>query len=144
MTLSNPTDGNNDREDILSEESIRLMVDTFYNKVRQDDLIGPIFERVVNDWDTHLPTMYQFWQKLLFDTGDYSGNPYQKHLALPVEKAHFTRWLKLFSSTIDDKFRGPMAEEAKRLAKNIACSFQIRMDIQPEKIEPGAVNYSRG
>ncbi len=144
MDHSSAPCGNDDRADIVSEENIRLMVDTFYNHVRQDDLIGPIFEQVVSDWEAHLPKMYQFWQKLLFDTGDYSGNPYQKHLDLPVEKAQFSRWLKLFSETIDANFRGPTAEEAKRLAKNIACSFQIRLDIQPDKIEPGALNYSRG
>ncbi len=133
----------NRRGDIQSEESIRLMVDSFYKNVRNDELIGPIFEDRIEDWEAHLPTMYQFWERLLFGTGEYNGNPFQKHLNLPVNKEHFTRWVELFVMTIDENFLGPKAEEAKSLANNIAGSFQLRMGISPEHGEWEGVQYSR-
>ena len=129
--------------DIESGKSIRLLVDSFYDQVLQDDLLGPIFDRVISDWETHLPTMYQFWERLLFGSGDYQGNPFQKHVNLPVEKDHFTSWVNLFTRTIDENFSGPRAEHAKKLARNIAGTFQLRLGMNPEEGEHAIPNYSR-
>jgi len=132
------------RGDIESQTSIRFMVDSFYKLVRQDELIGPIFEEKVGDWDAHLPTMYQFWERLLFGTGDYNGNPFQKHVNLPVESAHFTRWIKLFIQIVDENFIGLKAEEAKRFARNVAGTFQLKMGITPENFDFESSQYYRG
>jgi hemoglobin len=115
--------------DIDSKENIELMVDTFYQNIRKDHLLGPIFNEKISDWEPHLETMYKFWEKLLFSTGEYSSNPFAKHINLQVDKEHFATWIKLFSQNIDDNFRGPKADEAKRLARNIAATFQLRMGI---------------
>ena len=115
--------------DIKTQENIRLLVDSFYGNARQDELLGPIFDNVITNWDHHLPTMYQFWERLLFKSGDYQGNPFDKHVKLPVGKEHFAVWIKIFLRTVDDNFFGPKANEAKRLAKNIAATFQLRMGI---------------
>ena len=80
---------------------------------------------------------------MLFGTGTYAGNPFQKHLALPVEKTHFDSWVTLFTRTVDRQFAGPHAEEAKRLARNIAGTFQLRMGIEPENAEHAISDYSR-
>lgn len=129
--------------DIQSGEGIRRMVDSFYGNARQDPLLGPIFEQAISDWQDHLPTMYQFWERLLFGFSDYNGNPFQKHLSLSLEAKHFTMWIKIFIQTIDENFSGPKAEEVKRLAKNIAGSFQLRMGITPENNNFEAIKYSR-
>ena len=129
--------------DIDSLESIRFLVDSFYSNVREDELIGPIFEDEINDWDVHLPKMYQFWERLLFGTGEYQGNPFQKHVSLPVAKEHFTSWVNLFVRTVDERFAGPKAEEAKRLARSIAGTFQLRMGIIPDDPRYAVPDYSR-
>ncbi|QPJ64203.1 MAG: group III truncated hemoglobin [Candidatus Nitrohelix vancouverensis] len=131
-------------QDIQSGPAIRHLVDTFYTNVRQDNLIGPIFEETVEDWGKHLPTMYRFWEKLLFNVPDYDGNPFQKHLSLPVQPPHFTRWIELFTQTVDDHFAGPKAEEAKTFARKIASTFQLRMGLKPENPEWAVPNYTRG
>ena len=120
-----------DKRDIRSGEGVQLLVYSFYSNARQDPLLGPVFERAISNWQEHLPTMYQFWERLLFGLSDYSGNPFQKHLNLSLGKEHFTIWVKIFIRTIDENFSGLKAEEAKRLAKNIAGSFQVRMGITP-------------
>lgn len=132
-----------DKHDIQSGEGIRLMVDSFYSNARLDPLLGPVFEEAISDWQDHLPTMYQFWERLLFGFSDYEGNPFQKHLSLPVEAKHFTAWVRIFIQIIDENFSGPKAEEAKRLARNIAGSFQLRMGISPENHDFEAITYSR-
>jgi len=122
---------------------IPLMVDSFYDLVRQDSLLGPIFDEAIDDWGVHLPKMYLFWERLLFGTGAYAGNPYAKHEMLPVDKEHFNRWVDLFVQTVDEHFLGPKAEEAKALARRIAATFQLRMGITPDHPEYAVPNYTR-
>ncbi len=118
--------------DIQTQKDIRNLVDSFYGHARRDPLLGPVFEEAIHNWQEHLPTMYQFWERLLLGASDYNGNPFQKHLHLALDKYHFTRWLELFFQTIDENFSGAKAEEAKKLARSIADSFQLRMGINPE------------
>lgn len=129
--------------DIQSGEGIKLLVNSFYGNARQDEQLEPIFDEAIDNWDHHLPTMYQFWEKLLFGIEEYTGNPFQKHLSLNLQASHFTAWVRIFIQTVDENFSGPKAEEAKRLAKNIAGSFQLRMGITPENNDFENVQYSR-
>ena len=62
------------QNDIQSPTDIRLLVDSFYSKARQDELLAPIFDHAISDWEHHLPTMYQFWERLLLGSTDYNGN----------------------------------------------------------------------
>ena len=114
--------------DITGETDIKRLVDTFYDKVNQDELLGPIFNAVAHvDWARHLPTMYDFWSSVLFGTMRYKGRPFPKHLGLPVGSEHFQRWLQLFYQTVQENFAGPKAEEAQAKALNIASMFEYKM-----------------
>jgi hemoglobin len=131
------------QHDIQSPTDIRLLVDSFYSKAREDEWLAPIFEHAISDWEHHLPTMYQFWERLLLGSTEYAGNPFSKHINLSLENSHFTRWLEIFNQTLDENFEGPKKEEAKRLVNNIAGSFQLRMGITPTNKNFEALNYSR-
>jgi len=115
--------------DIRSLVEIKLFVDAFYNKIRKDDLLGPVFALRIaeEDWPKHLEKMYGFWNTVLFFQKDYRGNPFAKHIGLPVQNAHFKRWVSLFQQTIDENFAGNKAEETKRRAENIAMVFSARL-----------------
>lgn len=116
------------KTDLTTTEDIKLMVDTFYTKVKADPLLEPIFNDFAEvDWDRHLPIMYAFWEKVLFGEGEYNGNPFRKHYPLPVEARHFTRWLVLFERNMDLHFTGQMAESAKMRARSIAHIFQSKL-----------------
>ena len=115
-------------KDIESEADVKLMVDSFYAKVQQDDLIGPIFGTVAGvDWDAHLPKMYNFWNTIIFARGDYKGSPFDKHIPLPISKPHFERWLSLFNQNMDELFVGPKADEIKQRAYVIGWTFESKM-----------------
>ena len=77
-------------------------------------------------------TLYSFWETMLLGTGTYRGAPFPKHAVLPVEKAHFDRWLELFLATVDENFSGPKADEAKGRALSIADTFARRMGVLPQ------------
>ena len=118
--------------DIATSADVAMLVDRFYGKVRVDALLGPIFNDVAQvDWPTHMATLYSFWETMLLGTGTYRGAPFPKHAVLPVEKAHFDRWLELFLATVDENFSGPKAEEAKGRALSIADTFARRMGVLP-------------
>ncbi|MEO7677493.1 MAG: group III truncated hemoglobin [Verrucomicrobiota bacterium] len=127
--------------DIRNEDDIRKLVDSFYEKVKRDELLSPIFNDVAKvDWNEHLPLLYTFWSALLFQTKNFKGQPFPKHAVLPVERTHFTRWISLFVKTVDENFAGPKAEEAKNFGRSIADTFQLRMglvDFPGLKLEPG-------
>ncbi|AOW09385.1 group III truncated hemoglobin [Flavobacterium gilvum] len=116
-------------KDITNLEDIKLMVDTFYSNVRKDELIGSIFDEKIGDrWPEHLEKMYRFWQTILLEEHTYSGSPFPPHKQLPVEKKHFTRWMEIFGETINSLFEGPLAEEAKLRAKNMAEMFNYKIE----------------
>lgn len=110
-----------------TRKEIELLVNRFYDKVKRDDLLEPIFAHV--DWPKHLPIMYNFWASMLLGDRSYSGNPFQKHAPLNLQTNHFDRWLVLFIETVDENFIGEKAEEVKSRAQNIASVFQYRLNL---------------
>ncbi len=122
-------------KDIGSLDDIKRMVDTFYLKIRQDDLLGHIFESVIRDqWNVHLEKMLRFWQTLLFREKTYFGQPFPPHQYMALREEHFTRWLALFDSTVDDLFEGPVADEAKSRARSIAVIFNAKLNPDSNKL----------
>ncbi len=115
-------------KDIENIADIQLFVDEFYARVKADDVIGPVFLKVIpGDWQPHLNKMYAFWNAALFGAAGYKGNPFSKHAPLGIEQEHFERWLKLFHETIDKHFEGPMAEEVQKKAEIMAITFLSRL-----------------
>lgn len=115
--------------DIQNERDVERLVHNFYEKVLNDERLGYIFNDVAEvDWDSHLPRMVDFWSNLLFQTGRYSGRPFRQHLPLPIEEGDFDRWYRLFEETVDNHYQGEKARYAKKLARNIASSFELRME----------------
>lgn len=116
-----------EKGDIVSREKIELLVNSFYEKVKEDEILSPSFAHL--DWPHHLPIMYNFWSSVLLGDKSYTGSPFAKHMGLPINREHFNRWLKLFTITVDSQFSGPIAEEAKSRAQMIANLFQHRMGL---------------
>lgn len=117
------------KRDIENLDDVKNLVDTFYGRVRQDELIGYIFDDVIQDrWPEHLEKMYSFWQTILLGEHTYSGRPFVPHMKLPVEKEHFDRWLELFFGTVDELFDGRKAELAKWQGNRMAEMFQLKID----------------
>lgn len=115
-------------KEIETLDDIKHLVDTFYAKVRKDELIGPIFAAVVQDrWPMHLGKMYTFWQTVLTEDKTYRGQPFMPHMKLPIQKKHFDRWLALFFETVDANFEGEKADEAKWRAERMAQMFWTKL-----------------
>ncbi len=116
------------KREITEAADVKQMVDSFYEKVNQDSLLSPVFNDFAKvDWESHLPKMYLFWESILFATGSYQGQPFQKHIPLPISLDHFERWIELFVTNVDEKFVGEKAELAKQRAHTIAHIFKTKL-----------------
>lgn len=119
----------NEAKEIISLDDIKKLVDTFYGKVRKDELIGPVFnERIQDRWPQHLAKMYTFWQTVLLGEHTYFGSPFPPHANLPVSHQHFEKWMELFKQTLDELFTGAVAEDAKWRAGKMAEMFESKIE----------------
>lgn len=110
----------------LTTDSIATLVHTFYDDVRADPELGPVFDNAIGEhWDTHLARMVDFWSNVMLGVKGFQGNVFGKHMALQgVQARHFERWLALFEATVDRLFEGAVADEFKIVARRIAHSLQ--------------------
>ena len=132
-----------DLPDLDNPDDIGRMVRTFYNKVRVDPLLGPMFNDVAKvDWPEHFEKLTAFWCRALLDMPGYGGNPFRAHAKIHEQQCftrnHFERWLRLFHDTIDADWAGPYAEAAKAMGRRVAAvhSNQLigeRFEFDPDR-----------
>lgn len=122
---------------LCTEDEIKRLVHQFYARIRQDEVLGPIFDAHVDDWDEHLARLSDFWSAILLRTGRFSGAPMPKHAALPgLDAPMFQRWLALFRQTADEQENQGMADQACTMAGRIAQSLWMGYQISRD---PGAL-----
>ncbi len=113
------------KETGIDDTMIETLVRAFYERVRQDPLLAPIFEARISDWEPHLDNMFAFWSSLTLQTGRYHGQPMAKHMPLAVDARHFDRWLALFEETARDLCPPAAAERFIERARRVAESLEL-------------------
>jgi len=109
----------------ITEAMIERLVRAFYDKVRADAELGPIFDARIRDWEPHLAQMFAFWSSVVLMTGRYHGTPMVKHNRLPVDAGHFDRWLALFEETAREICPPQATEHFMDRARRIASSLEM-------------------
>lgn len=114
------------KPDLQNRPDITKVVTLFYEKIVLEPELGPFFSHWSADqWGHHVHVMTDFWENVLFYTGEYSGDPLKTHRSVnaikPTRALHFERWLQLFNQTIDDLYEGPNASKMKIKARGIAA-----------------------
>lgn len=109
----------------LDRDVLRDLVHRFYARVRVDAVLGPIFAARITDWAPHLDRMVTFWSSVALMTGQYHGRPVPARTPLPIDAAHFDRWLALFRSTAQDTCTPEGAAHLIERAERIAHSLHI-------------------
>jgi hemoglobin len=113
----------------LDERKLATLVDCFYDKVRADPLLGPVFNPLVDDWDAHKVLMTSFWSTVVLRTGHYRGNPLARHQPLPIGVAHFQRWLALWRETAGEVLDAESAALVAGYAERIGYGMQVGMGL---------------
>lgn len=111
----------------LDDAMLARLVHGFYDRVRRDDMLGPVFAERISDWGPHLEQMVDFWSSVALMTGRYHGAPMPKHISLPVEAAHFDRWLTLFRETAHQVCTKEGADWVIERAERIAGSIHMNI-----------------
>lgn len=115
--------------DHITDETIIVLVDHFYDNIRQDDMLGPIFQRVIGDgWDHHMPKMYAFWSSVMLKSGRYKGRPVPTHMKIgSLTPEHFSQWLDLFRQAAESLYIPEMAAQFVAKSEMIAESLQLAL-----------------
>lgn len=110
----------------LSTATITALVHEFYDGVRADPELGPVFDAAIGDnWDQHLARMVDFWSTVMMGTKQFQGNVFGTHMQLSgVEPQHLRRWLALFEMTSARLFTPALADEFLAVGRRIAASLQ--------------------
>jgi hemoglobin len=133
MTLA-PLSATERRDRIAADIATRTGIDTamierlvtaFYDRAREDALLGPVFAARIADWDAHLARMCSFWASVALMSGTYHGNPMGRHLGLPIDARHFDRWLALFEETAAAVCPPAAAAHFIERARRIAQSLEL-------------------
>jgi hemoglobin len=111
----------------LNKESIATLVHTFYDDVRADPVLAPVFNAAIGDhWGPHLERMVAFWTTTMLKTQPFQGNVFAKHMVLNgITADHFQRWLTMFEATAARLFAPEVADEFTLVARRIAASLQL-------------------
>jgi hemoglobin len=112
-----------------TESQLSLLVHRFYAKVRQDDVLGPVFNSAIHDWDEHLEKLSAFWSSVMLTSGRYKGNPMAAHLKHgdTIRPPMFERWLQLWRETAEETLSEAGAAGVVAKAERIAESLQLGM-----------------
>ena len=127
----------------IDDAFIATLVQNFYTRIRGDPVLSSIFDDRIKDWPSHLERMNTFWRSILFKSGEFSGNPMMKHVAIPrIAKPEFSHWLKLFGETLDDMEAVPAArniifKRAEMIAESLLLGICIHRDgiSHPQKMK---------
>lgn len=115
----------------LAEQHIVALVDRFYDRVRHDPVLGPIFNPAVHDWDEHKRTLVSFWSSVALRAGSYRGNPMAAHRPHPIRAEHFDYWLALWRDTATAVLAPEHAELLCDYATRIGRSLRYGLDLDP-------------
>lgn len=113
----------------ITEERLSELVDLFYGRVRKDDLIGPVFNRAIDDWPEHLDRLKAFWSSVMLTSGRYKGRPLPAHVKHgdSIRQASFDRWLELWREATEDVLppaaAAAMQEKAGRIAESLSMGI---------------------
>lgn len=121
------------KKDIVTRRDVKLLVETFYGKIREDDVLGPIFNLIIKDWKGHFELLTDFWETQLFLKRKYHGNPVTAHQEVDdkmdhsITPEHFGLWLNLWFATIDELFEGETAWIAKNRAQKMSTMLFMQI-----------------
>lgn len=121
---------------VPARDDIVRLVDAFYDKVRRDGVLGPVFNPLVHDWDGHKALLVRFWSSVVLGTREYRGNPMAVHRPLPIDDGHFGRWLGLWRATTHEVLPAAQAELMHEHAMRIGASLRYGMGLDRSRPRP--------
>jgi hemoglobin len=121
------------RTTLSNRKDIRLLVTSFYEKIRKDPVLGPVFNSIILDWEGHFDLLTDFWESQLLVKRSYLGNPIEVHQEVDtkmnhtITPEHFGHWLNLWFATLDELFEGELVWVAKNRAQKMSTMLYMKI-----------------
>lgn len=121
------------KKDIQTRKDVHFLVRSFYDRIRAHEILGPIFNTIITDWEDHLNLLTDFWETQLFLKRKYYGNPVTAHqevddkMAQTITPEHFGLWLNLWFETLDELFEGETVWIAKNRAQKMSTMLYMQI-----------------
>lgn len=124
-----------DMDDVITEESLGRLIPAFYGRVREDALIGPLFNAAIHDWPEHLGKLTAFWSSVMLTSGRYKGSPMAAHLRHidAIKPEMFRRWLEIWAETTAELMPPPAAAALQEKAGRIGESLQLGLAFHADR-----------
>jgi hemoglobin len=123
----------NKKTPLANREDIYLLVTTFYKKIRKEPVLGPIFNSIIVDWESHFEVLTDFWESQLLVRRTYLGNPIEVHQQVDskmnhtITSEHFGLWMNLWFETLDELFTGELVWIAKNRAQKMSTMLFMKI-----------------
>ena len=122
-------------KEIRNREDIFILVSKFYEEIRKDKLLGPVFNSHIPDsqWPKHLKKLTDFWETTLLGVVSFKGNPSRAHMNVDkglnykMNQIHFEKWLQIWFTTIDSLYEGQLAQRAKDASRKMATGQYLNV-----------------
>jgi hemoglobin len=119
----------------INQESIAVLVKTFYPTILADKIVSPFFIEKLGDdinspiWQEHLELLSNFWSSMALGDGDYNGNPLAAHFGMDLTKEAFAQWLHLFAVAINRVYEPRVGDFFKERSQIIARNFMANLGV---------------
>ncbi len=120
----------------FTHDDIFRVVDNFYDRIQQDPALQVPFKSV-EDWPEHIRNLTHFWWTR------FGGQPYLFNFYNPVEKHFFagfnqellTRWLFLFSETLQTQLKPEQAALWTLISERMGEGLSIKNELYKKEYE---------
>lgn len=119
----------------ITDDDIAQLVPRFYDRVRADEILGPIFNSAIDDWPHHLAKLEAFWSSVMQTSGRYKGQPMVAHLrhGEHMTRENFSRWLGLWIDVTEEVLNPDAACAFQDRASRIAESLQLGVEFHRQR-----------
>ena len=115
----------------LTEPLVREVILSFYEKVRVDEVLGPVFtEAIGNDWSAHIGRIILFWLTATRLSRGYDSTGFlPAHLRnRSIRSDQLPRWLQLFRDTAREHCSPEASSVLIDIAERMAETIRISLD----------------
>lgn len=119
---------NRAKESDLTAQLVQHVVIRFYDQIRRDAVLGPIFEDAIGEhWDEHIERIVQFWLTATRLGRGYDGKNFKpRHLIRrSIRAEHLPRWLALFRETATEQCSPEGAYALIDIAERMSETLEI-------------------
>lgn len=133
----------------IDETALGRLIPLFYDRVRSDAEVGPVFNEAVDDWPAHLARLVAFWSSVMLTSGRYKGSPVASHLKHRdrITPAMFDRWLAIWTETTNELMSPSAAAalqvKAARIAESLRLALFFRLE-DPARLGGGPTDFCQG